>query len=103
LRDVVPGLVALVRSIPDASAPSVGSWTVGDVAAHLSHVFRADTGAIAGKPVPEATVTAAGMAELNAKLLAGDGERDPGSARGPYRHAGGRVRRHRGRFASSQR
>jgi uncharacterized protein (TIGR03083 family) len=77
LRDVVPGLVALVRSIPDASAPSVGSWTVGDVAAHLSHVFRADTGAIAGRPVPEATVTAAGMAELNAKLLAGDGERDP--------------------------
>ncbi len=66
-----------MRSIPDASAPSVGSWTVGDVAAHLSHVFRADTGAIAGRPVPEATVTAAGMAELNAKLLAGDGERDP--------------------------
>jgi len=77
LRDVVPGLVALVRSIPDAGSASVGTWTVGDVAAHLSHVLRFDTDAIAGRPVPEAVVTTAGMAEVNAKLLADDGERDP--------------------------
>ena len=77
LRDVVPRLVTLVRSIPDANSVSVGTWTVGDVAAHLSHVFRFDTDAIAGKPVPQAIVTAAGMAEVNAKMLAEDGERDP--------------------------
>jgi hypothetical protein len=77
LRDVVPSLVALVRSAPDANAASVGTWTVGDVAAHLSHSFRADTDAIAGRPVPEATVTKAGIAEATAKLLAEDGERDP--------------------------
>lgn len=77
LRDVVPDLVALVRSVPDADAASVGTWTVGDVAAHLSHVFRFDTDAVAGIPVPQATVTAAGMAEVNAKMLAEDGERDP--------------------------
>jgi len=77
LRDVVPGLVTLVRSVPDADSASVGTWTVGDVTAHLSHVFRFDTDAIAGKPVPQAIVTSAGMAEVNAKMLAEDGERDP--------------------------
>jgi hypothetical protein len=77
LRDVVPGLVALVRSVPDANSVSVGTWTVGDVAAHLSHVLRFDTDAIAGRPVPEAVVTPQGMAEVNAKMLAEDGERDP--------------------------
>ena len=77
LRDVVPRLVTLVRSVPDASSASVGTWTVGDVAAHLSHVFRVDTDAIAGRPVPEAVVTKAGIAEATAKILAEDGERDP--------------------------
>ena len=47
------------------------------VAAHLTHVFRFDTDALAGRPVPQATVTPAGMAEANAKMLAEDGERDP--------------------------
>lgn len=77
LRDVVPNLVALVRSVPDGNSASVGTWTVGDVAAHLSHCFRVDTDAIAGRPVPEAEVTKAGIAEATAKLLAEDGERDP--------------------------
>ncbi|MBB6380307.1 hypothetical protein BKA01_007582 [Pseudonocardia eucalypti] len=77
LREIVPGLVALVRSVPDTNSASVGTWTVGDVAAHLSHSFRADTDAIAGKPVPQAVVTKAGIAEATAKLLAEDRERDP--------------------------
>jgi Mycothiol maleylpyruvate isomerase N-terminal domain len=77
LRDVVPRLVTLVRNVPDAHSAAVGTWTVGDVAAHLSHCFRTDTDAIAGRPVPEAVVTKAGIAEATAKLLAEDGERDP--------------------------
>src|SRR5262249_16096619 len=77
LREVVPRLVALVRSVPNPNSASVGTWTVGDVAAHLSHVFRADTDAIAGRPVPEAIVTKAGIAEATAKILAEDPERDP--------------------------
>lgn len=77
LRDVVPRLVTLARSVPDANSASVGTWTVGEVAAHLSHVFRVDTDAVAGRPLPEAIVTTAGMAEVNAKMLAEDGERDP--------------------------
>lgn len=76
-EEVVPSLVTLMRSVPDATAASVGTWTVGDVAAHLSHVFRFDTNAIAGNPVPDAIVTTAGMAEVNATMLAEDGERDP--------------------------
>ncbi|MEH1126714.1 maleylpyruvate isomerase N-terminal domain-containing protein [Micromonospora sp. CPCC 206061] len=77
LREVVPRLVALVRSVPDPHAVSVGTWTVGDVAAHLAHVFRFDADAVAARPVPDATVTTAGMAEVNAKMLAEDGERAP--------------------------
>jgi hypothetical protein len=77
LRDVVPRLVTLVRSIADVDSVSIGTWTVGDVAAHLSHVFRFDTDAIAGQPVPQAIVTSAGMAAVNAKMLAEDGERNP--------------------------
>lgn len=82
LQDVVARLVPLVRSVPDANAASVGTWTVGDVAAHLSHGFRADTDALAGRPIPEATVTKAGIAEATAKLLSQDGERDPATLAG---------------------
>ncbi len=77
LRDVVPSLVALVRGVPDATTASVGAWTVGEVAAHLSHSFRADTDALAGRPVPDAVVTKAGIAESTARLLTEDCERDP--------------------------
>jgi hypothetical protein len=63
LQNVAPSLAALVRSVSDINAASVGTWTVGDVAAHLSHVFRVDTDAIAGRPVPESIVTKAGIAE----------------------------------------
>ena len=77
VREVVPRIVTLLRSAPDPNSPSVGTWTVGDVAAHLSHVFRADTDAIAGRPVPEAIVTKAGIAESTARILAEDNERDP--------------------------
>jgi hypothetical protein len=76
IGDIVPSLVALIRGAPDTNTASVGTWTVGDVAAHISHTFRADTDALAGKPVPHAIVTKAGIAEATAKLLAEDSERD---------------------------
>lgn len=77
VADVVPSLVALLSGVRDTSVASVGDWTVGDVAAHLSHVFQCDTDVLAGRPAPPATVTTAGMAELNAGMLAGDDDRDP--------------------------
>ena len=54
LQSVAPSLASLVRSASDANAASVGTWTVGDVAAHVSHGFRVDIDAIAGRPVPQA-------------------------------------------------
>src|SRR5438105_1546511 len=77
LREVVPELVGLVRSVPDPNAASIGTWRVGDVAAHLSHVFRTDSDALAERPLPRVTVTTAGMAELTATWLQEDSERDP--------------------------
>src|SRR5262249_3319270 len=77
LQSVAPSLASLLRSVSDANASSVGTWTVGDVAAHVSHGFRVDIDAVAGRPVPQAIVTKAGIAAATAKKLAEDGERDP--------------------------
>lgn len=78
LREVAGDLTALVRAVPDPGAVAAGTWGAAETAAHLSHVFLGATDALAGRPIPPATVTAAGMAEFNAGLLAADGERDPG-------------------------
>ncbi len=77
LRDVVSGIVQLVRTIPDPGVPCIGSWRAGDVAAHLSHVLRVDTDAIAERPLPSATITKAGADELTERLLAEDSQRIP--------------------------
>jgi hypothetical protein len=77
LREVAPRLAELVRSVPDSRAASVGTWTVGEVAAHISHAYRADINALTGSQLPEVTVTKPGMDTLTAGLLAEDGERDP--------------------------
>lgn len=77
VREVVPELVRLLRSLPDPQAMAVGTWRVTDVAAHLSHVFRVDTDALAERPIPRAEVTTAGIAVLTDSMLADDGERDP--------------------------
>jgi len=77
LHEVVSGFVRLVRAIPDPNVPSIGSWRVGDVAAHLSHALRVDTDAVAERPLPPATVTKAGMDELTEMMLSEDSERSP--------------------------
>ncbi|MBO0821306.1 MAG: hypothetical protein J2P26_10695 [Nocardiopsaceae bacterium] len=77
LRELVPDLAALVRGIPGPGTASIGTWEAAEVAAHLSHAFRADADALAGRPLPSATVTKAGMDDVTARLLAEDGERDP--------------------------
>ncbi|MBO2450248.1 maleylpyruvate isomerase N-terminal domain-containing protein [Actinomadura barringtoniae] len=77
LRDVVPRLADLLRNVPAADPIAIGAWTATDVAAHLTHVLQLDTDALAGKQLPEVTVTAPGMADLNAQLLAEDTERTP--------------------------
>ena len=65
------------RTHPDPHATAVGTWRVGDVAAHLSHVFRVDADAVAERPVPRVEVTTAGVAALTDSMLAEDDQRDP--------------------------
>jgi SCP-2 sterol transfer family protein len=77
LREVMPGLARLVRTIPDPNVASVGTWRVGEVAAHVTHVIAGDTDAVAERPLPSVTVTTADIAELTAQFLADDRERDP--------------------------
>ena len=57
LGEVVPALARLVRGIPDPQAAAVGTWTTGEVAAHLTHVLAGDADAIAGRPLPAVSVT----------------------------------------------
>ena len=77
LREVAPRLAELVRSIPDPGATAIGTWTAAEVAAHISHAYRADINALTGQQLPEVTVTKPGMDTLTAGLLAEDTERDP--------------------------
>lgn len=75
--EVVPPLARLVRNISDPNAPAVGTWSAGEVAAHLTHVLAGDGDAIAGRPLPSVSVTRADIAELTAQFLDDDPERDP--------------------------
>lgn len=76
-EEVLPRLATLVRGISDPGAAAIGTWGAGEVAAHLSHAIRGDTEVLAGRPIPPATVTKAGMDDFTARMLAEDGERDP--------------------------
>lgn len=76
LHEVVPRLVDLIRSIHDPDVPAIGSWTIAEVTAHVSHAVTFDRDALVGEPLPEATVTGAGMTTLNERLLRDDPVRD---------------------------
>jgi len=52
LGDVVPRLVALVRSIRDPQAPALGEWNAADVAMHLAHVWEVLPSLVAGEREP---------------------------------------------------
>jgi hypothetical protein len=43
---------ALVRSVPDPSAPALGSWDAGGLAAHITHVFEVDLDLVNEVPSP---------------------------------------------------
>jgi len=72
LGEVVPDFVQLLRSIRDPNAAAVGSWRVGQVAAHVSHVCGVDADALRGRQLPTAPVSTATVAELTDAMLADD-------------------------------
>src|SRR2546423_532896 len=85
VAELTPKLTDLLRSVRDPSAPAVGTWSAGDVAAHLAHVIDLDLAAARGQG-PEAALDAQGvmppprLSELHhmtAALLDLDPVRDP--------------------------
>jgi hypothetical protein len=84
VASVVPKLTALLRSVRRPELHSLGEWTVAEVAAHLSHVYRADVAAAKGgfpdvgpKDVTPGFVGA--VSTMNADFLHNDPERDLGA------------------------
>lgn len=84
VAELTPRLSDLLRRLPDPAAPSVGAWTAGDVAAHLTHVAELDAEAARGRiaealdarGVPPARAVR-DVARMTAALLDRDPERDP--------------------------
>ena len=74
LATVAPDLVRLVRRSAHVG-PVLGHWGTAEVAAHLSHVIRLDTDAVAGRVLPSATLTPKGVATVTDAELAADPER----------------------------
>lgn len=73
-----PDFVRLVRE-GVGDAPSIGRWTVGDVACHVSHAIKVDADALAGHPPPIAELNPEAVAAANDGFLADDPERDLGA------------------------
>jgi hypothetical protein len=73
---VLARLSALLRSHPMASAQAIGSWTVPEVACHVSHVIATDTDALSGGELPSIELSPADVAVMTDARLAADPERD---------------------------
>ena len=84
LETLTAQVTALLRTVAEPAAPAIGHWTVGEVAAHLSHVAAVDLAlargggrdafAAMGLPAPG---DVGDVATLNAAALAGDPLRAP--------------------------
>src|SRR3954469_10297988 len=73
---VLPQLTDLLRHHHDVSAPAIGTWTLPEVAAHVSHVMAKDTDAVAGRALPDVELSPAAVAVATNEFLADDPERD---------------------------
>lgn len=68
-------VVYAIRNISDPSATAIGTWTAGDVAAHLIDVYEAAKDIAEGRGTPYSHST--GTAANNEARLAARSERDP--------------------------
>src|SRR5437763_14365066 len=82
---LTPNLAYLLRAVSDPTPHAVGTWNVGEVAAHLAHVVGLDLEAARGRGA-EAALDAQGIAPpthiselhyMTAALLDRDPVRDP--------------------------
>jgi uncharacterized protein (TIGR03083 family) len=65
---------ALVRSVPDPTAPALGQWDAGQLAAHITHVFEVDVDLINERPSPLADLD--DLAELTGSKVQDEGVYD---------------------------
>jgi hypothetical protein len=76
IEDVLPRFTEVLRSNPDVTARAVGSWTLPEVACHVSHVIEKDTDALCGRPLPDVELSPAAVAVATNSMLDDDPERD---------------------------
>jgi hypothetical protein len=84
LAELAPKFATLVRSVGDPSAHAIGHWSVGEVAAHVSHVATFEVAAVTGTgrsvmrsmgvPQPK---DISEVAAMNQAVLEHDPVRDP--------------------------
>src|SRR5438876_11363420 len=76
LEDVLPRFTELLRRNRGVTATAIGSWTLPEVACHVSHVIEKDTGALTGRPLPDVELSPAAVAIATNSMLDDDPERD---------------------------
>jgi hypothetical protein len=77
IEEVVSRLTDMLRRNRGVTATAVGTWTLPEVAAHISHVIVKDTDALIGGPLPDSELSPAAVRVLTAEMLNDDPERDP--------------------------
>src|SRR5947207_2495810 len=76
IEHVLPAFAELVRDNAAVSAKAVGSWTLPEVACHVSHVIQKDTDALACRQLPFVELSPRAVAVWTEAMLADDPERD---------------------------
>ncbi len=76
VEEVLPRFTEVLRRNRGVTATAVGSWTLPEVACHVSHVIDKDTDALRGRPLPELELSPAAVAVATNSMLDDDPERD---------------------------
>jgi hypothetical protein len=66
---------AMLRRVSDPTVPAIGIWNIGETAAHASSSHGYFLAVVRGDPIEIDAIE--GVAAANARVLAGDPERDP--------------------------
>src|SRR4051812_3713901 len=73
---VLPRFAGVVRRGSGASATAIGSWSLPEVACHVSHVIEKDTDALVRRPLPDVELSPSAVGVMTNVMLDQDRERD---------------------------
>lgn len=76
VSEVLPRFTALLREHRGATGTAVGTWSLPDVACHVSHVVEKDTDALRRRDLPFVALSPSDVAVMTNSMLADDPERD---------------------------